>query len=199
VAALSGSFHESADSFNPSFSTSRCMQGNLSYGQTLRTVGQMLEGLEIESFALKIEGNDFMVSAQKSRQPQEKSLRVSWWRLRGKSAELGDMKTPTSGVLELHYTAADIARMDSEARAKRGRTAGTPQPHALSQVLRAVGAFVDQKGGELLTVRKDDQNIEFEYRSESNVKVTQQFTVPTLYDYWVKMYLQRSGRAGPKH
>ena len=175
------------------------MDQSLSYGQTLRTVGQMLEGLEIESFALKLEGNAFMVSAQKSRQRHERSLRVFWWRLRGKKVESGDMKTPTSGVLELHYTAADIARMDSEARAKRGRTATTPQAHSLSQVLRAVGAFVDQKGGELLTVRKDDQNIEFEYRSELKVKVTQQFTVPTLYDYWVKMYLHRSGRPGPKN
>ena len=175
------------------------MQDNLSYGQTLRTVGQMLEGLEIESFALKIEGNAFRVSAQKLQQPEERSLRVLWWRLRGKTAERGDMKTPMSGVLELHYTAADIARMDSEARAKRGHTVGTPQPHSLSQVLRAVGAFVDQKGGELLAVRKDDQNIEFEYRSELNVKVTQQFTVPALYDYWVKMYLHRSGRAGPNN
>jgi hypothetical protein len=84
--------------------------------------------------------------------------------------------------------------MDSEAQAKRGPIDGTPEPHSLSQVLRAVGAIVDQKGGDLLAVRKDDQNIEFDYSSASNAKVTQQFTVPGLYDYWVKMYLRRSKR-----
>jgi hypothetical protein len=175
------------------------MNENLSYAQILRTVGQMLEGLEIQSFALKIEGNDFTVSAPQARQPQEKHLRVFWRRLGGKKAESQGMGNPSSGVLELHYTAADIARMDSEARAKRGPTAGTPEPHSLSQLLRAVGAFVDQKGGDLLTMRKDDQNIEFEYKSLLNAKVTQQFTVPALYDYWVKMYLRRSDRAGSKN
>jgi hypothetical protein len=106
------------------------------------------------------------------------------------------MQNPSSGVLELRYTVADIAHMDCEGRAKRGPAAGTLEPHSLSQVLRAVGAFVDQKGGDLLTVRKDNQNIDFEYKSVLKGKVSQQFTVPALYDYWVKMYLRRSGRAG---
>jgi hypothetical protein len=84
--------------------------------------------------------------------------------------------------------------MNSEGRAKRGPTAGTPEAHSLSQVLRAVGAFVDQKGGVLETVRKDDQKIEFEYTSVSKTTTTQQFTLATLYDYWVQMYLRRSTR-----
>lgn len=175
------------------------MNENLSYAQILRTVGQMLEALEIQSFALKIEGNDFTVSAQKSPRHEEKCLRVFWRRLRGKRAESRGKQNPSSGVLELNYTTADIARVDSEARAKRGSEAGTPEPHSLSQVLRAVGAFVDQKRGDLLTVRKDNQNIDFEYTSALKTKVAQEFTVPALYDYWVKMYLRRSGRAGSKN
>ena len=175
------------------------MKQNLSYAQILRTVGQMLECLEIQSFALKVEGDDFTVSARQSPQPQEKHLRVFWRRLSGKKAESRDMESPSSGVLELHYTAADIARVNSEGRAKRSPAARPPEPHSLSQVLRAVGAFVDQKDGDLLTVSKDDQNIEFEYRSPSNPRVTQQFTVPALYDFWVKMYLSRGGRASAKN
>jgi hypothetical protein len=170
------------------------MKENVSYAQILRTVGQMLEGLEIQSFALKIEGDDFTLSTHQMPQRQEKRLRVFWQRLRGKGSGLPGSRKPSSGVLELHYTAADIARMNLEAQAKRGPTAGTPEPHSLSQVLRAVGAIVDQKRGDLLAVRKDNQNIEFNYKSALNAKVTQQFTVPDLYDYWVKMYLRRGKR-----
>jgi hypothetical protein len=175
------------------------MNESLSYAQTLRTVGQMLEALEIQSFELKIEGNDFTVSAQKSRRPREKSLRVFWRRLRGKGAGSRGTNKPSSGIVELHYTTAEIARIDCVGRAKRGATAGAPEPHSLSQVLRAVGAYVDRKGGQLLTVLKDNQNIDFEYKSGLKTKVSQQFTVPALYDYWVKMYLNRRGRLRPKY
>jgi len=170
------------------------MNEKLSYAQILRSVGQMLEGLAIQSFVLKIEGNGFTVSTRQSPRPQEKCLRVFWRRLRGKGANSHD--NPSSGVLELRYTAAEIARMNSDGRAKRGPTAGTPEPHSLSQVLRSVGAFVDDKGGVLETIRKDDHKIEFEYTSVSKTTTTQQFTLATLYDYWVNMYLRRSSRGG---
>lgn len=168
------------------------MNEKLSYAQILRTVGQMLEGLEIQSFVLKMEGNDFTVSTRQSPRHQPRRLRVFWQRLRGKSDKA--RANPSSGVLELHYTAAEIGRMNSEGQARRGPTAGTPEAHSLPQLLRAVGAFVDQKGGRLLTVRKEDQKIDFEYTSVLKAKVAQQFTVATLYNYWVKMYLRRSSR-----
>ena len=172
------------------------MNEKLSYAQILRTVGQMLEGLEIHSFALKIDGGNLTVAAHQSPRGQETCLRVFWQRLRGSRAIRRD--NPSSGVLELHYTAAEIARMNSVGQSKRKPLAGTPEPHSLSQALRAVGAFVDQKSGDLLTIRKDDQNIEFQYTSALKAKVTQQFTVPALYDYWVKMYLRRSSRVSKR-
>jgi hypothetical protein len=169
----------------------RYMNENLSYDQILRTVGQVLEGLNITSFTLNLEGHDFTVSAQ---QHPGKRLRVLWQRLHGRKTESQGAVSPSSGVLELHYTVEDIARMDSEGRAKRGSTAGTLKPHSLSQLLRAVAYFVDREGGHLLTVHKDHQNINFEYKTDLETKVTQEFTVPALYDLWVKMYLERSDR-----
>lgn len=166
------------------------MKENLSHAQILRTVGQMLEGLELLSFTLTIEGEDLAVSTRQL-PGKQKRLRVFWQRVRGKQP---GAHIPSSGLLEFHYTAADIARMDSEAQAKRGPANGVPEPHALSQILRTVGGIVDQKAGTLIAVRKDNQNIEFDYRSSLNRTVTQQFTVPGLYDYWVKMYLHRSKR-----
>ena len=170
------------------------MNKNLSYDQILRTVGQVLEALDINSFTLNLEGHDFTVSAQQQQHPG-KRLRVLWQRLQGKEAESQATAHPASGALELHYTVEDLARLDSEARAKRGSTAGTTvPPHSLSQLLRAVAYFVDHEGGHLLTVRKEDQNIDFEYKTELKTKVTQEFTVSALYDLWVKMYSERSAR-----
>ena len=57
-----------------------------------------------------------------------------------------------------------------------------------------MGAFVDQKQGRLLAVAKDGQDIRIEYESALKRQMTEKFTVASLYDYWVKMYLRRRGR-----
>jgi hypothetical protein len=174
------------------------MEGNFSYAQILRTVGQMLEALDVQSFVLTAEGDDYKVSAprtDKLREPVQTSLRFWWRRLRG--ADSHSNGAPSSGVLELHYTSAEIARKDFEGQGRRSG-AGSPEPHAISQVLRAVGGFIDQKQGRLIEVRQEDQNIQFEYESRLHTRLCERFTVATLYDYWVKMYLKRSGRPAPK-
>jgi hypothetical protein len=65
----------------------------------------------------------------------------------------------------------------------------------LAQILRAVGAFVDQKQGRLLGVTKEGQEIAIEYESALRHSQREKFTVSSLYDYWVKMYLRRRERS----
>lgn len=172
------------------------MPADLSFSQVLRPVGQMLEPLQVESFALKVEDSGVAVYAQQqqARRAQEVSLKVSWQIFRRKKPEAAQEPQPSSGTLELHYTHEDIARMDSEGQKKRTGAPGSPEAHALSQILRAVGAFVDQKQGRLLAVTKDGLDISIEYESALKRPLTEKFTVASLYDYWVKMYLRRRER-----
>jgi hypothetical protein len=53
---------------------------------------------------------------------------------------------------------------------------------------------VDQKQGRLLGVTKESQDITIEYESALKRDTTEKFTVASLYDYWVKMYLRRRQR-----
>ncbi len=157
----------------------------------------MLESLQIESFSLKVEDRGVAVYAEKHETPQPAanvSLKVSWQIFRRKKAESAQDTQPSSGTLEVHYTHEDIARMDDEGQSKRTGALGSPEAHTLSQILRAVGAFVDQKQGRLLAVTKDGQEISIEYQSALNRDLTEKFTVASLYDYWVKMYLRRRDR-----
>ena len=158
----------------------------------------MLEPLQVESFSLKVEDSGVAVYAEKQQAPrvpaQEVSLKVSWQIFRRKKPEAAQEPQPSSGTLEIHYTHEDIARMDSEGQKKRTGAPGSPEAHALSQILRAVGAFVDQKQGRLLAVTKDGLDISIEYESALKRPLTEKFTVASLYDYWVKMYLRRRER-----
>jgi hypothetical protein len=84
--------------------------------------------------------------------------------------------------------------MDKEAQTRRQGARGSSEAHTLSQILRAIGAFVDQKQGRLLSVTKDGQDISIEYESALKRNLTEKFTVASLYDFWVKMYLRRRER-----
>ena len=173
------------------------MTADFNFSQLLRPVGQMLEPLQIESFSLKVEDRGIAVFAEKhetAQPPPDVSLKVTWQIFRRKKAELPQEPQPSSGALEIHYTHEDIARMDDEGQSRRTGAPGSPEAHTLSQILRAVGAFVDQKQGRLLAVSKDGSEITIEYESALKRALTEKFTVASLYDYWVKMYLRRRDR-----
>lgn len=175
------------------------MSSSLNFSRLLRPVGQMLEPLQIESFSLKVEDSGVSVHAQKREeapaQPPGVSLRVTWQIFRRKKTEREHDPQPSSGALEVYYTRDDIARMDTEARGRRQGAGGRPEAHTLSQILRAVGAFVDQKQGRLVGVSMDGQEISIEYESALKRNLTEKFTVASLYDFWVKMYLRRRDRS----
>ena len=174
------------------------MSPNFNFAQLLRPVGQMLEPLHVQSFSLKVEEGGVSVHAQKREEAlapaPDISLRATWQLFRRKKSEASNEPQPSSGALELHYTHDDIERIDTEAQARRKPTGGSPEAHDLSQILRAVGAFVDQKQGRLIRVTMEGQDITIEYDSALKRSLTEKFTVATLYDYWVKMYLRRRQR-----
>jgi hypothetical protein len=175
------------------------MSPGFNFAQLLRPVGQMLETFRVESFSLKLEADGLYVSAQKVEErqipKQDLSLRVVWQAFRRSKPEPDPEPRPSSGLLELRYTDEDIARLDTEGRAKRKEPGRTPEAHALSQILRAVGGYVDQKGGRLLRVTKAKEDITIEYESALRKPMTERFTVASLYDFWVKMYLRRKQRS----
>lgn len=180
------------------------MAHNARYAQLLRPIGQMLEGLGVDSFSLEVEGDDFVVRGRRPHEPPTKTpevwtFRVLWQLIRGKRPGPQSAAAPSSGVLELHYTADDIARMERAGREKRSAApSGTPEAHALSQILRALGDFVDQKQGRLLAIRKEDQALTVDYESALKRNMSEELTVSTLYDHWVRMYLKRSQRTEPR-
>lgn len=169
------------------------------YAQLLRPVGQVLDALKVESFSLTIESTGVHVVARQKAETQsaapELSLRVAWQSLRRQKTEPVREPEATSGVLELHYSRADIERIDTEEQSKRKSKGASSEAHTLPEILRAVGGYVDQKGGQVLAVKKENQDVTIEYESALRKNIVEQFTVASLYDYWVKMYMRRKQRS----
>jgi hypothetical protein len=145
----------------------------------------------MESFSLTMEGETVIVRGRKHRDQAVNNLsQRGFWQLfrSSRAAELDEWES-----VELRYTPEQLSHMDDEGRSKRGNF-GSPDAHSASQIVRAVGAFVDQKQAGLISIRKDEEKIEIKYESPVKGTLTEDFTVATLYEYWVRMYLKRSNR-----
>ena len=175
------------------------MPTEFNFSQLLRPIGEALEPLQIESFTLRIENEGISIRAQKREErqapPADSTVRSLWDVLRRKKVAAPPTPRSSLRILEIHYSYDDIARMDSEEKSKRIATGGKSEPLALSQILRAAGAFVDQKQGRLLGVTMEGHDIAIDYETALRLKTTEKHTVASLYDYWVKMYLRRGKRS----
>ena len=172
------------------------------YGKTLRSIGQALEVLHLEAFELESEGDDCLVRGELQPEPLEKSspqdlqkgaLPGIWRRLRShESKPTGFSPAAQSTVsLELCYTRGEIAQLESEGRARRCNPHGIPDPQNLSQILRAVGTYLDGKGVRLLGLSRQFHRVTLHY--ELGLRRRQHELLPGsfLHDILACMYLQR--------
>lgn len=175
------------------------------YAQPLRTIGQDLEMLHVEDFNMENNGNDFLVRgeanppAQKDSRSEDLQATGFWmpWRiLRG---GLADQKQPAPEspppvALELRYTPQDLDRLEHEGRARRNDPNMMPDPNSLSQILRALGAYVNRKDVNLLEVSKQGQSLTIHYETAEGSRNSEELTANSMYDFCVHMYMKRSHR-----
>ena len=169
-----------------------------SYATLLRPIGQMLEDLRIESFAVRPDRDGFVIRDKTRKRAQltrkERAFLAELHLNHTASLDKEDAFQLASGVFEWHVTESDLERFERTGREKRRTAEQTPNSHSVSQVLRVIGTILDQKRGQMFYVSKDDQVVTVEYKVPGGRKSTEQYTLPTLYDFWVRMYKQRAGR-----
>lgn len=182
------------------------MTGMTGYAQPLRAIGQALETLNLKKFELRPVGEDFLVQGTLARANPESSddpltiekLSAIWGRLPALDREGRDRQRETNGAfltpIELQYTLKDVERLEQEGQAKRVDPHRMPDTSSLSQVLRCVGAYLNQKRARLLRLAREAESIYVEYETTLGSNITETLAVGELYDLWVRMYLQRAER-----
>lgn len=156
--------------------------------QTLRAVGQAMERRRLEDFDLKYHEGEFIVRARPALpEGGEKLLRDIFRRLRRQR----------EGFIELHYTPEDIDRLDKQGRTSRRDKSRTPDFYTLSQILRTVGAYVDQKGALLLAVSRSGSRLTIQYKMGEGQLTIENHDVPSLYNFFSQMCLRRGVAYSP--
>jgi hypothetical protein len=172
---------------------------NLSYAALLRPIGQMLETLRIDSFAVKPDREGFVIRDKTRNRaqltPRERTFLAELHSSHMASLDKEDALRLAAGVFEWHVTKDDLERLEREGRGRRGGPEHTPDSHSVSQILRVVGSILDQKRGYMGYVSKDEQLVTVEYTVPGGQSNSEQYNLPMLYDYWVRMYKKRTAPA----
>ena len=176
-----------------------------SLGQELRAVGQGLESLDVEDFDLQAEGEGYFAlgtprSAANAPIPSTQAslkqmFQNAWHSFTGQIDKTDTASKTVSVAVRVLFTPDGILRLEREGKAKRNEdSAGVPNLNKLAQILRMVGEYVDAKSGRLLKAGKRRDRISFEYETASNKRITEEWNLVQLYEFWLKASDQRQGR-----
>ena len=105
--------------------------------------------------------------------------------------------TNTSSQLakRLRYSFQDLDRIERDRRQLRRRHSRSADGHGLSQLMRTIGALVEQSNERLLGVSWQELSVSIVVETANGGKRIDVLRPDNLYDHWVKMYLKRGNRA----
>jgi hypothetical protein len=158
------------------------------HARSLRAIGQDLEDKGINQFNLKSSKYGYLVHALGA--PKEGLLRS----LRRNIGVSTDEKNHAPA--RFIYSLETIDQLDDRGRAKRGVGEKLPDFFSLSQCLRAIGAVIDAKRGQLVELSRNAEvdsipSVVVRYLTLNGSYVSEEHSAPALYDRSVHLYKSR--------
>ena len=152
------------------------MATRYTYSKALRTIGQELEKRGIDLFELRCRRADYTI-------------------------EYSDPKPPHTRLLEIYLSGEEIRSLDLDAARQRGGSFRLVTFDRLPEILRALGRYVETKGGEMLristtasTPERDAMRLEYEAR-DGRIEA-EELTTSAIADIAMRMYrIRLTGRS----
>jgi hypothetical protein len=143
----------------------RMLRGS-EYAKDLRAIGQNLEELGLKAFDIKSEEKGYVVQGYRE----------------------------AFEPVELRFTAADIKLLDRQRQGMRSDPFRMPEFTNLSQLLRAIGDYLEHKDGRLLGISKQSGSVPLftiQYETAQRLHKEEEYLASELYDLCLRMYKQR--------
>lgn len=161
------------------------------HDRILRTLGALLQQAGFTEYHLRVSGDAYTVLGQiaKENSAPRSLLRKIF------SFNRDEQKRHHEIQRELRYSVTDLLDCETERREQRQQPSQMPDPCSAAQILRSVGCFLDKReGSRLLGVTVKDRWVAIDYVTADGHRQTEKQDFEYFYDYWVKMYMQRSNR-----
>jgi hypothetical protein len=146
------------------------------YARALRCIGQALQNQNIEVFELRTDTNEFRVECE-------------------------DPNPPYTALIDLKFSPASIEILDREGQARRRQTKSEFRFDNLPEVLRAVGAYIDNNRGQLLRLRhcclSDQDDVEIEYQTRDGDVRLEKLSMNFIRETGVDMSKKRTRLSNP--
>ncbi len=157
------------------------MTPTASYDQQLRNIGQSLEAQRINVFELKHQAKRFLIKGDPE---QEVSLLATLrqWQKRLRHEGMNS---------SLSYELQDIEQLERQGKGQRLRPNRLPDFYALSNVLRTLGAYLDDQGAELIELHKKPLTLMLLYRNRDGHPAVEERSIASFYDYFIKLHGRR--------
>lgn len=165
------------------------MKSNIKpYAQSLRAIGQALECLRINTFALQKKDERYIV---RNWEPSFlKNITMKVWGTVG-SDQLSFTAQESKDTLL--YSSSDTKRLKAYGRSRRG-SKDNQNTYNISLGLRLVGDYLDRKGAVAFSIWWSIESVKVRYEAAAGSEEEVSFTVQNLRDLGAGMYLRRSGR-----
>jgi len=181
-------------------------QTTTSFEEALRAIGQGLQSLAVEDFELQVEGDGYLALgiprspspgavANQSTKPGMKVTFQNAWQIITERISRYNAANSKSNFLRVLFTPEGIHRLQCEGKSKRSEdSGGVPNLNQVSQILRMVGEYIDAKSGRFISACKQQDSISFDYETAAHIRITKNWRLAELYEYWLQLSKQRQKR-----
>jgi hypothetical protein len=174
----------------------------MNYSRILRVIGQKLEPLRPETYEVVCYSDCYLVRCRvkedsQNRKDGEKNVRglaafLRLWR-EPQNPSIGEKPNEgTSMNVEFLYSLEELSRLDEERKEPRAGANAMPDPYSHSNILRALGVFLDRKPDiKLLFASNRGQEFVILYETKHGVRNLEEYPISAIYELWVKEYVKR--------
>jgi len=152
-----------------------------SYSQVLRVIGQSLEERRIQDFSLIWRDGEFVVRATRV-----SPLEQHWLdKLRGQKV------ANTEHSFELHYPLKSMIWLQIRGESMRRDPNQIPDYYRLSQTLRTVGSYLENRTMAILSLRRGGGMLYLEFMDHSGKSRIEEHGMGSFEHYFLRTYLRQ--------
>jgi hypothetical protein len=151
-----------------------------SYSQVLRVIGQSLEERGVQDFSLVWQADEFVVRGKRV-----VSLEKRWV-----DKFLGQKAAHIERSVEIHYSLKSVLWLQIRGEGLRKDPNQIPDYFRLSQTLRTVGSYIENRGMPILSLRRRGGTLYLELQERSGKKRVEEHGMGSFENYFLRTYLR---------